>query len=382
MRHEAEPLPSAVRGPIDELRRLEPPSDLLQAVMREVATTPRRRRWQPLRIRAITVAGSAALLVVVAVVVVPRLTALLAPAGASPTAVDQGSPPSASLSPGGTIELRIPVPEGAHPSGADSTSVWLGAESSGIVLRLDGTTGEELGRIQVNEPTDVPYDLWPVSDGESAWVGGRDDASLVRIDVGSMRIGQRWPINAVPYRILPAGAVVWVTSYDQGVVLKVSAVDGTVLGRLAVLGATGIAATPGVIYVVDYNGGLIEVDPVTTTVIKRYRIAPQATDLLAVGSDLFIWGINGRLLERFDTTTGTIAATTARVTGVALMDGAPWAAVSDGAVVRLDPASLAWTAVIPLGAITADQLVASSSRLWAYARAAEGTFAYAVKPTD
>ena len=380
MTREPETLPPAVQRPIDALRRVEPPGDLLQAVMREVSTTPQRGRWRPLGIRAIAAAGSAALLVLVAVLAIPRLTAMLAPAGASPSALDQGPPPIASLPLGGAVELRIPVPAGAHPAGGDATSVWLGAESSGLVLRLDAATGEELGRVQVNEPTDAAYDLWPVSDGAWAWAGGRDDRSLVRIDAAAMQVAQRWPIEAVPYRIQPAGAVVWVTSYDQGVVLKVDAADGSVLGSLVFPRATGVAVTPEAVYAVDYVGGLVEIDPATTTVTERHQIATRATDVLAVGTDLLIWGLDGRRLERFDTTSDTIAATTDRVTAVALVAGVPWAAVSDGAIVRLDPGTLRWTAAIPLGVIGSDQLVASSGRLWAYVQRAEGTFVYAVLP--
>jgi hypothetical protein len=374
-------LPEHARRAFQDLGRLDPPEDLLLGVVREASATPQRRparSFSPLA----TLAAASAVIALVALAP-PRLPSAGPTPIPSTTPIHAAPPDLSTLPSGGTIGVRVRVPEGAHLGGADATSVWLGNESTGTVSRLDSLDGRDLATVQVNAPSDAAYDLRPVSDGVSVFAAGRDSRTLDRIDPGSMRITARWDIDAVPYRIQPSGQEIWVTDFEGGRVLRVDASTGAVSGSVFVERPTGIAVTPGMVYAVGYGGELVAILPTTLTVVGRYPVAQDGTDVLAVGDDLFIWGINGRRLERFDPAAGAVAAWTEGVTGVALVGDQPWASVSGtstrtAALVTLDANSLGWTSAVPLGDAMPDQLVASSGRLWVSVLTDEGSFVFQV----
>jgi len=193
-----------------------------------------------------------------------------------------------------------------------------------------------------------------------------------------MEIGSRSPIDAVPYRIQPAGGVVWVTDFDDQELLAIDASDGTVLSSVPVGRATGIAVTAEAIYVADYSGRLVEIDPEEPRVVATHEIGPNATDVAVLDGRLLVWGLRSRPLELLDAATGEILATAGGVTAVAVLDGQPWAAVQGAEIIRLDPSTLAGTGSIPLGDVGTDQLVAAPDRLWAYVSANGDTYIYAV----
>lgn len=377
-----EQLPDSARRVFDALREVEPPVDLLHSVLTEAEATPQERGlrfgWLP----AATTVAAAVGVIVLAVVFAPRLgqigpapSAIGSPIHASPVAIDR-------LPVAGSVETQVTVPQGAYPGSADSSNVWQASESTGEVLRFDIASDQIAGRILVNQPTVEPYDLWPISDGTSVWTAGRDDETLVRIDIASMEVVDRWPIGAVPYRIAPAGGIVWVTDFDAGRVLQVDADSGEVLTTTQLGDATGVAVTADGVWVASYAGDLVRIDPGDGSITARYEIANDATDVHASGDQLWISGINGRRMERFDTTTGAIAAWTDEVTAVAFLGADPWAAVADGALVTLDPVTLEWTAAVPLGSVTTDQMVAGAGRLWAYGQAADETVLFGVLPAS
>jgi hypothetical protein len=376
-------LPDPAREVVEDLRRVEPPDGLMESVMAEVERTPQERglrlSWLPV---ASAVAVSIAV-VVLAVLAVGRIRE--AGSSPSPTTTASTTPVQATPAPigdlpvSGIVEGRTPLPEGAYPASADATFVWLGSESSGEVLAVEALTGEIAGRVQVNAPTTEPYNLWPISDGTSVWTAGRDDRSLVRIDIGSMATAVRWPIDAIPYRIAPAGSSIWVTDFDGGRVLEVSAESGEVLTTIGLARATGIAVTPEAVWVASYIGQLARIDPASKLVTATYPIASDATDVYAVDDQLWIVGIKGRRLERFDTARGVVAAWTESVSAVSFVDGGPWAAVPGG-VVALKPVTLERTGAVPLPDVAMDQMVAAGGRLWAWGAASDGTFLYRIRP--
>jgi hypothetical protein len=382
-------LPDPTRRILDAVRQVEPPDDLLHTVMAEAEATPQERG---LRFSWLPAAGwgmAAVVVVALAVIAVPRLAQL----GQSPSPAGSGGP-SAGATPihvtpveigqlpiAGAIESQTTTPPGAYPGSADATSVWLGSESTGEVLRFDVASGEITGSVQVNEPTSEPYDLWPISDGTSVWTAGRDDRSLVRIDIASMQVADRWAIVAVPYRVAPAGSVVWVTDFEGGRVLRVDASTGEVELSVDVSRPTGVAVTSDAVWVATYSGAVVRLDPSTGTRVASYSIAHNATDVYPVGDQLWIVGINGRRLERLDTATGLVAAWTDEVTAISFLDGRPWAAVSGGALVELHPITLERIGAVRLGDVTTDQMVATGGRLWAFGATADETFLYGVRPS-
>ena len=371
MSSDREPLPEPTRRALDELRRLEPPPDLLRSVVLEAETTPQRGPTLS-GIRLAAFASAAAILLVAVAIALPQLP------NVGPSRSAERSPTDSDLPLGGTVDLRIPVPDGAHTGSADATGIWLGQPTTGFVIRLDPVTGAELGRVQVDAPTSDPYDLWPMSDGESVWVGGFSDRALVQIDIATMEVAARFSIDTVPYRIQPAGDIIWVTDFDDQEVLAVDASDGTVLESVPVGRATGVAVTVDAVYAAGYTGTLVEIDPEDPRVVATHSIGTSATDVAVFDGRLLVWGLRGRPLELIDPLAGEILATSGDVTGVALRDGQLWATVRQGMIVRLDPATLARTASIQLGDVTTDQLVAAPDRLWAYAATGEATFIYAV----
>lgn len=377
-----EELPEPARRALNQLRRLEPPPDLARSVVQQVEATPQRRRATLAGFGRFSIAPAVAIALIAVIVTLPGLLPTLPP-GASGNPPSGSAPSVSSLPIGGAIELLIPVPDGAHTGSADAANVWLGQESTGAVIRLDAATGEEVGRVAVNEPTPEPYDLWPESDGTSVWVAGRDDRSLVRIDIASMEIAARWPIDAIPYRILPGGDVVWISDFDGDEVLAIDARDGRVIGRVTVTRPTGLASVEGRIFAAGYAGQLVEIDPTEVRVLAEHRIAAGASDLLALDGGLLVWGLNRRPLERFDLASRAVTGTMAGPTAVVELGGVTWTAITEdgeGALVRIHPTTLAAASVIPLGTVTTDQLAASADRLWAYAETGGETFLYGARP--
>jgi hypothetical protein len=383
-----ERLPDRAHGAAEALRRTDPPPGLLESLMIEVEATPQERPFRLTWLRVASVTAATAVVAVMAVIGISRLGNLGhstsssgAPSGsAAPTSIHLPSVPIDQLPVAGAVEIELPMPDGAHPSSADERSVWVGNEATGEVLRIDATTGETVGRVKVNQPTTELYSLVPVSDGTSVWAAGFDDRSLVRIDIGAIEIVDRWPIDAVPYRIAPAGSVLWVTDFDNGRVLSVRAGTGQILTTTPWNDATGIAVAADTVWAADYFGRLARIDPESGRIIETFRIASDATDVQVVGSDLWITGINGRRLERFDPTRGDVAAWMDHAWAVAFVHGRPWATV-EGGLVRLDPATLEMDGAVPLPNAETDQMVAADGRLWAYGGTPAGTVLYAVRPS-
>lgn len=365
MTDDLDQLPTFARRAVQELRRLEPPPGLLEAVVREASGTGQRRPWRSAGRGVMALIGAAAA-IAVAVFVAPRLHL------PGPGATSSGTPSQ--------VDLRLELPAGAEPTSADARRVWLANPTTGRVTRVDAAAGAVTGEVDVNAPSKEPYSFWPVSDGTSVWVAGAADRSVVRIDAESLRVRSRWPIDAVPYRVAPAGDVVWISDFDASRVLELDASTGAVRGTVDVQRPTGIAVTSEAVYVVGYAGTLVVIDPSTRAVTGRHLIASGATDVVAVDGGLLIWGINGRDLERFDIERGTVIASLQGVTGVATLHGNVWVAIQGGSVSQVDATRLNPAATIPLGEVMTDQLVASSDRLWAFAGTNGGAFLYSVRP--
>ena len=374
-------LPDETRRVVDAVRRADLPDGLLESVVAEVEVTPQERAFRIAWLPAASGVAVAAAVVAVAVFAGGRIGSF----GGSPSpssATASGAPTSVPLDElplAGAIEGQTRVADGAHPGSADPTSVWLGSEATGEILRVDPATGEIIGMVQVNEPTTEEYDLWPASDGTSVWAAGRDDRALVQIEISSLAVTNRFPIEAVPYRIAPVGSVVWLTDFDGGRVLQVNAQTGTVISTTPLNDATGIAVTPDAVWVATYIGQLARIDPTNGRVADTFEIAGNATDVQAVGDALWISGIHGRRLERLDPELGVVVAWTDRVRAVAFVDGEPWATV-EGGLVTLDPDTLQRTGAVPMRGVETDQLVAAAGRLWAYGGTSDGTLLYAVLP--
>lgn len=357
-------LPASADRYLGEASRLEPPSDLLDAVMREVDGTPQRRAIP----RSLLSLGVVAVLVG-AILLSPgsRPPGSDSPAGPAPQASGAAyvTPPALdSLPSGGAVEAEIDLPAGAYPASAGHGALWIGNERSGEVMRLDPKSNEIVGTIEVN-PSASGYNLWPVADEAWVWSSGVRDQTLVRIDPETNAIDARFGVQAVPYRIASSGSEVWFTNFDGGEVVRVSAATGEVQARIDLPSASGIVIRPDGVWVAQYRyARLVRIDPATNTVNDEYPIFRDATDLVAHGADIWIVGNNGRLLERFDTANRTVAARTDAMTALVIVDGVPWAAHPAGTLVSLDREKLAWTSVIDLGEVELDQMIGADGRLW------------------
>jgi outer membrane protein assembly factor BamB len=364
-------VPVPIRREIERLRQAQPPHGLLAAVVQEASITPQRRSWRGHAVFAL--GGAFATVAAGLLVALAVLPGLIRP-GPGTTAGASVLPPA------GSVHVRVPIAPGTVPGSADDLGLWVGNAASGRVLRLDSTTGATIGEIQVSPATTEAYELIPVRDGETVWAAGVDDRSLVRVDVASMRVTARWPIDAVAYRILPTGDAIWITDYDDGRVLRIDPDDGTVLNSIEIVRPTGIASVGTRIWVVDYVGDLYELDPGTASVAERFDVAGRASDVVAFDDDLLIWGLRGRALERFDLATRSVSASLADVSGAAVLDGAAWAATS-GNVVRLDPVGLVPVARVQLGDVTTDQVTAGPGQVWVYTEDAAGAALVLIDPS-
>jgi DNA-binding beta-propeller fold protein YncE len=114
-----------------------------------------------------------------------------------------------------------------------------------------------------------------------------------------------------------------------------------------------IAATPTRLWVTTTDGGLIELDPATGPTGRRVELPAEATDVVADDTAVWVSSTASDLL-RVDVATLATATVPASAGGrLVLRDGVPWIG-SDGAISRVDPATLTVAARLPVTGYRAD----------------------------
>jgi hypothetical protein len=299
------------------------PSRLVDAVMDDVAATPRRTPWfgrLPLR----GVAGYAAL---TAAITVGVTFGILLASRLTPDVGPSQSP---------AVSTPSPTPAG---------SVVAPLGSPTVLATL----------------SDVPFSATAIaSSGDSVWAADGRTGSLVELDPVTGDVVRSVELPRAPHGLLVTSDSVWAASLD-GDLMRVGRLD---LVMTEVPGTTGqaLAEGPGVVWL----GGSDEVariDVATNTVTLRVPVGNRSPELGIAADAAAIWIATRTEILRLDANTGT---TTARLQGDAngliLLDGTLWAARGTE-LLRIDPVEAQVLEFIP-GLSDSGPITAGSGALW------------------
>lgn len=357
-------LPEPVRRYFEEVARMNPPDDLMDAAIAQVEAQPRVNRFSMLP----AFAALAATAVLAAIVAFGVFGVKLGPpigTDASPSPTGEASPtPEASpselpimtppplegLPSAGTIEARYPIGNAGGPALAAHGSIWLSNGETGVVSRLDPDTGEIIAEIQANpDPGSTRYDQSLVADDSFVWATGVDD-TLVKIDPATNTVVERIDIGTLVYRMQVHGGDIWITGLDQNNVLRVDATTGEVTFEAPIGGwPGGLAVTDDAVWMTPYQlDDLVQIDPASGAVVERYTVGSFGMAIIPLDDALFITGNQSRPLERYSISEARVTARFGEDTNVALLDGRLYS-VYRGTLLTLNPDTLQVTAALEIG---------------------------------
>lgn len=375
--HPREQLPAQVDAYFAELKRIEPPDDLMSTVVTEIEGIGPLARfsWMP----ATGLAAAAVLLIAAYITTsvlpgVGELPGADASATAStaeessapqPTPIALDPPPEGTLPLAGSVEAELQLGVEAHPSAFGHGSLWLSSHPAGTLYRLDPDSGSIVAQIDISGPIVDSYNMAPTTDDQWVWVSSGEDRSIVKIDPETNEIVDRYGVDALGYAMVSTGSDVWMTDQDGDTVVHLDAATGE-SSRHHFSRPAGVAVTEHGVWVSLFlDRRLLLLDPETAEIIDGYRIGANSVELAVSGDSIWIMRDNGRRVDRFSLTERRVIAQTTEM-AVAFVEGDPWGVTLEGELVKLDPDTLAWTAVrdIGNGSCVCSSLVAGDGRLY------------------
>jgi glutamine cyclotransferase len=350
-------LPEPVRRYFEEVARMEPPVDLLNAAITQVESEPRVNRFSLLP-AFVAVAATALIAAVIAFNVFglklgpPTGTDTSPTPEASATVPPvQTPPPLDGLPSAGAVEGRYAVGNAGAPVLAAHGSIWLTNGGTGVVTRVDPDTGEITAQIDVNpNPETDRYDQNLVADDTFVWATGADQ-TLVKIDPGTNTVLERIDIGRIVYRMQAHGDAIWATDLDStNSVIRVDTATGEVAFRLPMSDwPGGLAVTNDAVWVTPYQDSrLVRLDPVSGAFVEEFTVDSFGMAIVPDGDALYISGNQGRPLERFSISEGRVTARFGTEIGVVLLDGRLYA-IYQSSLITLDPETLQVTAAANIG---------------------------------
>jgi YVTN family beta-propeller protein len=102
-------------------------------------------------------------------------------------------------------------------------AVWVASESSGVVTRIAGNSGDVITPITVGSAPAA------ITAGEGAvWVANRQDATVSRIDPATNSVTAALSVGPRPVAVAVAGGSVWVAESGRGTLSRIDIDDGRV----------------------------------------------------------------------------------------------------------------------------------------------------------
>jgi len=258
------------------------------------------------------------------------------------TASPQATPPPAAAK---------DIDPGGSPSGVafDFGSLWVGLADKGTVARIDPVNGTVMKAITVGEPAKLLAQSRVVHGAPSAvvsafgaiWAVGADGA-LARIDPATNE-ASRYAVGIVGGYLAVGDGALWITSYDDGALVRFDVASLTVSKTITGLGGLfGVAAGFDSVWVVSKTGHqVLRIDPTSGAVVARIP-AERNPDWVTIGAgSVWVTRESPRAVLRIDPSSNAVVATISGEpswglgTGIAFYDGAIWA----GLLVRIDPAT-------------------------------------------
>lgn len=221
-----------------------------------------------------------------------------------------------------------------------------------------------------------------------AEVDGRPWVAVAQGPYLRMPDGRHLTVGAVPLRLAPAGAGVWVSVFGDGEVALISA-DGERIVRRVSLGRSsqpeGLAVVGDRLYVVDQAGArVVALDATSGRVLDEAPVGSGPRLLAAGAAALWVTNFNDDSVTRIDlTATGELGRRrTIPVCrgpqGIVVAFGRAWVACTiDGVVAAIDPRTSAQSSTVA-DAPLADAVLSVGERLVAIGQ--QGPTAYVIDP--
>ena len=171
-----------------------------------------------------------------------------------------------------TLHVGNVVPRGPAAVASRGDSVWV-APSSGLLTRLDGTTGRVVGQIDPNaSPTGIAV-------GEGAvWVSDAEADNVVRVDPTGLLTPI--PVGGAPSGIAVGAGGVWVADSLDGAVVRIDPAARAVTTTIKVgRGPDSVAVGAGSLWVANSGDGTVtRIDPTTDKELATIAVggSPQA----------------------------------------------------------------------------------------------------------
>jgi DNA-binding beta-propeller fold protein YncE len=179
-----------------------------------------------------------------------------------------------------TLATTTLVDEGAETIGVAGDDVWV--TIAGEAIRLDGTTGEELDRVQLGA-ADILSEIGFT--GGSVWIGA--DEAVWRVDAETAEVVAEIPVGNVPHEVEADGAV-WTagpgtddaTEEGCSAVHRIDPGTNEVVASLLVgpHGSSSMATLDGQVWSRPAPHLLLRIDPATNRVVEAIEGLPAADE--------------------------------------------------------------------------------------------------------
>jgi streptogramin lyase len=232
------------------------------------------------------------------------------------------------------------IPTGDAPCGAAAGfgSVWVANDGSGTIARIDPGTNRVTRRIRIGRGA-----CSTAAGAGAVWVVNYRTSSLVRIDPRTFRT-RSVRVDAVPFAVLVAFGRVWATAWEAGRLDEIDPVTTSLVRRIDVgPRPAGLAVRRGAVWVGSGREQMTiaRVDPGTAAVV-RYPVGAARPGWFASGTpDFWIQAADSDVLH-VDPATGKVLTRlhVGRTLGQGALapDGTIWLPDKEQSLVyRIDP---------------------------------------------
>lgn len=388
-------LPTPVRRYFSEVSRIDPPLDLLDAVVAEIEDLPRPARFSLLPAMGVMAAAAVFLAVMVFNLFTTAPEQVGTDESSRPSPTDRSAEPSPTLRPGvvpiatnppiATVPAldadtsEIEVGRIGYPVLAAHGSVWFGHSGTGQLTRVDASNGEVSAVIDISpDPETDRWDLLAIADDRWVYAAAVDE-TVVKIDPDTNEVVQRIPVGTPIYRMELFDGSVYITGLDGERVTRVDLATAEVVWQVrAGLRPGGLEVTDDSVWVASYaDSELLRLDPTNGETLETFLTYVNGMEVLYYADALYITGNQERPTERFSISNRRLTARIEELSAVLVNDdGRLYGLRGEGHLVLLDPITLEWQALLDSG-MTGAGMVAGEGAIWI----SQGTRLLKVVPT-
>ena len=227
----------------------------------------------------------------------------------------------------GEVGAEAPVPGSPCWIVGDEQTLWVAPSAAGYLVRLDASTGQEIGRVEIGDGPADPYLVLAFGD---LWATVPASGEVVRIDPSTGEVLAR--ISAVddPRSLFRGGGLLWVASVSSGAVAAIDPSTDRVVRSFEVSGSNALVAyAEGAVWLGSAGDHTVtEVDPETGAVVAIYPVGGNPQPGVVAADRIWVPNHEDHTLSVIDLADGTVGTVEvgAFPSAVLEVDGSVWAA--------------------------------------------------------